>query len=228
MSRVAETSVGDAIARRRSVRAFLDTPVDPAVLRHVLERALRAPSNSNIQPWLVHLVTGDALVRLKAATKARSVHPPVFDDRAFPIYPEPILDAHGDRRFACGERQYGARGIAREDAEGRLTYVYRNFQFFGAPAGLFLFVEPGMGPSQWADLGIFLQTVMLLLVEEGLDSCAQISWSLVHQSVREVLGIGPEPILYCGLAIGHADLADPINAIVADRVRFDEVVTIHD
>ena len=222
------TSVSQAVAERHSARAFLDRPVDPALLKEILTKALRAPSNSNIQPWLVHLVTGASLARLKAATAERAVFPPAFDHPPFPVYPDPMPDALGARRFACGEQQYGARGIPRDDREARLRYVFGNHQFFGAPAGLFLFTDPACGLAQWADLGIFLQTVMLLLKEAGIDSCPQISWSFVHETVRQTLGIGPESNLYCGLAIGYADESDPINAIATDRAAFDEVVTLHD
>jgi len=222
------TSVSQAVAARHSVRAYLDKPVDPALLRQVLTKALRAPSNSNIQPWQVHLVTGDTLARLKAATADRAIFPPQFDHPAYPIYPDPLSETYKDRRFDCGERQYGARGIDRDDREGRLRYVYGNHQFFGAPAGLFLYAEPACGLSQWADLGIFLQTVMLLLKEEGLDSCAQISWAMVGQTVRQVLRVRPELMLYCGLAIGYADMSDPINQIATPRASFDDVVTIHE
>jgi len=220
-------SVSQAVAARHSVRAFLDRPVDMDLLKGVLEKALRAPSNSNIQPWLVHLVTGETLARLRAATAARATFPPAFDHPAFPVYPDPMGETHGQRRFECGERQYGTRGIARDDREGRFRYVFGNHQFFGAPAGLFVFADPSCGLSQWADLGIFLQTAMLLLKEEGIDSCAQISWAMVHETVRKELGVGPEPLLYCGLAIGYADESDPINAIVTDRAAFDDVVTVH-
>ena len=117
-------TVTEAIRARRSTRAFLPTQVPKALLRDILETARLAPSNSNMQPWLVHVVTGDTLARLKAATAAEEA-----------------------RRFACGERQYGARGIAREDGEGRLRYVYNNHQCFGAPAVMFFFAEPGEGLS---------------------------------------------------------------------------------
>lgn len=223
----AAMNVTEAVAARRSTRAFLDTPVDPALLRTILAKALQAPSNSNIQPWLVHVVAGEPLQRLVAATASRSTHPPVFDKPAFPVYPDPIAEPHAGRRFACGERQYGTRGIAREDQAGRLDYVYNNVRFFGAPTGLFLFTEPGMGNSQWADLGIFLQTVMLLLTEAGIDCCAQICWTLMHRTVAETLGIDPRLELYCGLSIGYRDPADPINTVVADRAAFEEVVTFH-
>lgn len=219
--------VSEALNQRRSFRAFLDVPLPDGLLRDILDKARAAPSNSNIQPWLCHLVTGSTLARLKAATAARSTVPPEFDERPFPVYPEPPTDAQEARRFACGERQYGVRGIARDDAEGRLRYVYNNHQLFGAPAGLFLFAHKNDGPSQWADLGIFLQTVMLLLTEAGLGSCAQISWAVFNKTVSEVLSVPDDHVLYCGLSIGYPDMDDPINEVEADRAPLEDLVTFH-
>jgi len=130
-------TVSQAVATRHSVRAFLDRPVDTALLKTVLEKALRAPSNSNIQPWLVHLVTGATLARLRAATAERATIPPAFDHPPYPVYPDPMSEVHGQRRVACGELQYGARGIARDDRPARFRYVFGNHQFFGAPAPIF-------------------------------------------------------------------------------------------
>jgi nitroreductase len=205
------------MARRRSVRAFLPGPLDMGLVEEIVRIALRAPSNSNIQPWHVWLVSGPRLERLRAATAARSVFPAAFDARQYPVYPDPLDEPYARRRFDCGERQYGAMGLAREDHDGRLAYVYRNHQAFGAPAALFLCIDKAAGPSQWADLGIYLQSVMLLLTEAGLASCAQISWTAMHETVRSVLDIPDHLILYCGLAIGHADPDHPANAVIADR-----------
>ncbi len=216
-------NVTDAVLSRRSVRAFRDTPVPQETLRQVLETAARAPSNSNMQPWLVRVVTGETLERLKTAMRARATVPPQFDEpRDFPSYPEDLGEPYLTRRAMCAERQYGAVGLSREDREGRLRYVYRNMQCFGAPAAMFTFIETGMGPSQWADLGIFLQTVMLLLREAGLDSCAQISWGNFAKTVRAVLEVPGDWMLYCGLSIGYGDTQAPVNAIVADRAPLDE------
>ncbi len=210
-------TVSQALATRRSVRAFTAEPVDQALLEDIARCALQAPSNSNIQPWHIWLVTGARLARLRAATAARSTIPASFDERAYPVYPDPIEAPYADRRFQCGERQYAAMGIAREDHDGRLTYVYRNHQAFGGPAAMFLFIDKAAGPSQWADLGIYLQSVMLLLTEEGLASCAQNSWTAMHQTVRPVLDVPDHLMLYCGLSIGHEDTGHPVNAVIADR-----------
>lgn len=220
-------NVSNAVATRRSIRAFLDKPVDDALLRGVIEKALRAPSNSNIQPWHVHVVSGAARDRLCAATAARSTIPPSWDQPQIKIYPEPMTEPYESRRFHCGERQYAALGIAREDLPGRLRYVYNNLQFFGAPVGLFIFIDRRCGESQWADLGIFLQTLMLLLVEAGLDSCAQISWGMFRETVRRELDIPDDQLLYCGLSIGYADPSAAVNEVRADRAPLEEVVTFH-
>lgn len=210
-------TVTGALGARRSIRAFLPDPVDQDLLETILKNALRAPSNSNVQPWHVWLVTGMRLDALRAATQARSVVPAQFDERDFAIYPDPIEEPYAARRFQCGERQYAALGIERENHEGRLRYVYNNHQAFGAPAAMFLFIDRAAGPSQWADLGIYLQSVMLLLTESGLSSCAQISWTAFHTTVRDVLEVPDNLMLYCGLSIGHADPDAPVNTVIADR-----------
>jgi nitroreductase len=217
--------VSDAMRRRRSVRAFLADPLDMALVSDIARAALAAPSNSNVQPWHVWLVSGARLETLRAATAARSVIPPAFDVRPYPVYPEPLEEPYAGRRFHCGERQYAAMGIGREDHDGRLAYVYRNHQAFGAPAAMFLLIDKAAGPSQWADLGIYLQSVMLLLTEAGLGCCAQISWTAMHETVRAVLEIPDHLILYCGLSIGHEDKDHPANAVVADRA--DPRETLH-
>lgn len=216
-------NVTDAVLSRRSVRAFLDTPVPLETLRAIISAAARAPSNSNIQPWLLRVVTGGTLERLRGVMRERATVPPQFDHPTqFPIYPEGMTEPYLTRRAMCAERQYNAVGIAREDREGRLRYVYGNMQFFGAPAGMFTFIEQCMGPSQWADLGIFLQTVMLLLREAGIDSCAQISWCNFGKTVCDVLDVPADWTLYCGLSIGYADPDAPVNAVVADRAALDD------
>jgi nitroreductase len=216
-------NVTDAVLSRRSVRAFLDRPVPQETLRRVVETASRAPSNSNMQPWLVRVLTGDTLARLKSVMRERAVVPPQFDQpKQYSFYPDELKDPYLSRRAKCAERQYSAVGIPREDHEGRLRYVYGNMQCFGAPAAMFTFIENGMGPSQWADLGCFLQTVMLLLQEAGIDSCAQISWCNFARTVCEVTEVPDDWTLYCGLSIGYADPDAPVNTVVADRVPIDD------
>ena len=216
-------NVTDAVLSRRSVRAFLPTPVPLETLRRVLTTAARSPSNSNIQPWHVRVVTGDTLNKLTSVMREIATVPPQFDHPLqYPIYPENLAQPYLSRRAMCAERQYGAVGIPRSDREGRLRYVYRNMQCFGAPAAMFTFIEKGMGLSQWADLGCFIQTVMLLLREAGLDSCAQISWCNFAKTVGDVVEVPGDWILYCGMSIGYADPDAPVNSIAADRASLDD------
>jgi nitroreductase len=217
-------NVTEAVLTRRSVRAFRDEPVPLETLRDILGKAARAPSNSNIQPWLVCVVAGRKIAELKALMRERRQQEPRFDDLQYSIYPAELRDPYLTRRFNCGERQYGKMGIARDDVEGRRDYVFNNMQFFGAPVGLFCFIERDMGNSQWADLGCYIQTVMLLLREAGIDSCAQISWCMYARTLCEFFGVPDNWTLYCGMSIGYADPQAPINSVVADRAPVEETV----
>ena len=130
-------------------------------------------------------------------------------------------------RFEVGEDLYGALGIPREDKMARMMWFARNFQFFGAPMALFCSVDRGMGPPQWSDLGMFLQTVMLLLREEGLDSCAQECWAVYPQTVGKFIDLPPERMLFCGMAIGVEDTTEPANRLRSARAPEDEWLTLH-
>jgi nitroreductase len=138
------------------------------------------------------------------------------------IYPADLPDPWRNRRGANGEALYGALGIGREDKAARMRQMARNFDFFGAPVGLFLHMPKFMGPPQWADLGIWLQTVMLLLVEAGLGSCAQEAWSIYPETVKQVAQIPEDHVLFCGLAIGWPDPEAPVNSFANARAPLAE------
>lgn len=215
-------NVSEAVLSRRSVRAFLDRPVPAELLREIVAKAARSPSNSNIQPWHVRVVAGRKHAALKALMHERRHSAEPFDALQYPIYPEALPEPYFTRRGNCAERQYSRMGIPREDHAGRMGYVFGNMQFFGAPAGLFCFIEREMGPSQWADLGCFIQSVMLLAREAGLDTCAQISWCRYGKTLAEFFEVPESFMLYCGMSIGYADPDAPINGIVADRAPLEE------
>ncbi|PZQ23374.1 MAG: nitroreductase family protein [Sphingopyxis macrogoltabida] len=217
-------SIADALHRRRSVRAFTDRAVDAAVLERVFAAAQRAPSGGNLQPWQVTVLTGAPWQAVKDAVAARIAmgrdgYQPEYD-----IYPKGLTDPWESRRFGIGEALYASLGIAREDKAGRLARFMENYRGFGAPVMLFLHCSRIMGPPQWADMGMWLQSVMLLLIEEGLASCPQECWAMYGQTVRETASIGDDQILFTGLAIGHADDADPVNHWPVPRVGLDEAV----
>lgn len=210
-------NVSEAIDSRRSVRGFLPTPVDPAVIRRVVEKAGRAPSGGNVQPWHIDVVGGEKLDELKAIMAARVMEAPKGEPTEYHIYPETLPSPYRDYRFQVGEDLYGSLGIPREDKMARMMWFARNFQFFGAPLALFCTVARTMGPPQWSDLGMYLQSLMLLLREEGLDSCAQECWAIYPKTVTAFLETPSERMLFCGMSIGFADEADKANQFKAKR-----------
>ena len=216
-------NVSEAVVSRRSVRAFLDKPVDRGVLERVLEKAQRAPSGGNVQPWHGVVLTGEPLERLVLAIaevfpQGRAAHSPEYN-----IYPPELDGEYEQRRRAVGEDMYGALQIPREDKRSRLAWFARNFQAFGAPVLMLVHTPKYMGPPQWSDIGMWLQTVMLLLREEGLDSCPQEAWAVYSRQIRETVAIPDDHIFFCGLAIGHRDPAAPVNAFAVSRAPLGEV-----
>jgi nitroreductase len=214
-------SVTDAVLARRSVRGFLDAPVDPELIRRLVELAARAPSGGNLQPWHIDVVGGAALAGFKAEMAAKLVaghkETPAYD-----IYPPELDDPYRTRRFGVGEAMYAEIGIGREDKAGRRAWFARNFAFFGAPLALFCTVDRGMGPPQWSDLGMYLQTLMLLLVEHGLASCPQECWAIYPETVTAFLGTPAERMLFCGMAIGYEDASAPANRLRSERAPSEE------
>ncbi len=220
-------TVSDAMATRRSVRAFADRPVDPMLLRTIMQKSQRAPSGGNVQPWMVSVVTGDALTALIAAVAERQAMGLMGMQPDYVIYPDALPDPWMKRRHGVAHAMYAAMGIERQDRDARAAAMRANFQGFGAPVMLFVHCPRFMGPPQWADMGIWLQSVMLLLREAGLDSCPQEAWSVYGKTVRDCLGLDDEQILYSGLAIGWRDEAAPVNRFTVDRADISEVVAWH-
>jgi len=206
-------NVSEAVAARKSTRAFLDTPVSDDAIRDLLEKASRSPSGGNVQPWRIFVINGATMGRFLEFLSTRT-EPEAAE---YDVYPKGLKEPYRSSRFKLGEDMYEQLGIPREDKAGRFARLAENFRFFGAPAGLFCFVDREMGPPQWSDLGMLLQTFMLLATEAGLDTCSQEAWSLKPQSVAEFVGAGDELMLFCGMAIGHGDRDHPVNQLVSDR-----------
>jgi nitroreductase len=217
----------EAVRSRRSIRAFLDRPVPHDVLRAALAEAAWAPSGGNLQPWRLHVVSGAALTRLREVVRERLAVGGV-DATDYAVYPANLFEPHRTHRHRVGEAMYEALGIGREDRNARLHRFAANYDFFGAPIGLFCYIDRRMGPPQWSDLGMYLQTLMLLLQERGIDSCAQESWSAYAPTVSRFVGADPAFMLFCGLAIGYADPDAPVNAFERDRASLDEFARFHE
>ncbi len=218
--------VSEAVAYRRSVRGFLDKPVDIVLVRDIIERAAWAASGGNLQPWHVDIVSGDSMQRLKAImaqkTAAREMEMPEH-----PVYPEGLKSPYEDRRVEVGEMLYATMDIPREDRRARAIWFANNFQFFGAPVGLFFSLDRQMGHAQWADAGIFLQTIMLLLCEAGLDSCPQACWAAFPNTIRAFVDMPDDRILWTGMSIGYKDPDAAANALLPTRAPLQEWLIEH-
>lgn len=216
-------NVSDAVASRMSCRAFLDTPVPGATVRSILEAARRTPSGGNVQPWLVYALAGQPLADLKSIVRVEVSKNPLGDgSHEYDIYPPGLGEPYRSRRHKAGEDLYGTLGIPREDKMARLLQLARNYDFFGAPVGLFFYLDRSMGPPQWSDVGMYMQTVMLLAREHGLHTCAQEIWSRVPATVAKFLEVPPSLLLFSGMALGYADAAHPVNTLRTDRASLDE------
>lgn len=217
-------SVTGAVSSRSSKRAFLDRPVDGGLLRQLLAAAARSPSGGNLQPWHVDVLGSDELVRFKALIRQKMAADPRGDGPGYDIYPPDLRDPYRARRNRCGEDMYGSMGISRDDKASRLAFIAGNYQFWGAPVGMFFTVDRRMGPPQWSDLGMYIQTFMLLAKEAGLDSCPQEAWTLWHRTVADFIGLPEERMLFCGLALGYADPEHPVNRLRTERTPLEDFV----
>lgn len=214
-------NVTDAVNARRSIRAFLPDAVSDDTIRELLAAASRAPSGGNLQPWRIYVVNGPSMDRFRQHLADK----PPLEEPAYDIYPPSLWDPYRTNRFTVGEQMYATLGIERDDKAGRLAQFANNGNFFGAPAALFCYVDRGMGKPQWSDLGMFLQTFMLLAQEAGLDTCAQEYWAARPEAVREFTDAPDDLMIFCGMAIGKADWDAPINSLVSERQPLDEWAT---
>jgi nitroreductase len=220
-------NVTDAIKSRMSCRAFLDTPVPVGTLRSLLETAKQAPSGGNLQPWQVHVLTGKRLQEFLALIRLKLRDQPQGEGTEYHVYPPNLKEPYRSRRFKCGEDLYATIGVPREDRQRRLAQFARNYELFGAPALLFFVIDRQMGADQWADVGMFMQSIMLLAREQGLHTCAQEAWASWHRTVAEFLALSADMMLFCGMSLGFRDDAAPINRLRTDRASLAEFATFH-
>jgi len=211
----------EAIKTRVSIRAFKSDPVPEQIVREILDVARFAPSGGNLQPWKVIAVAGaerDAVVALAQANL-----PGAEDDR--PVYPADLWEPYRSRRYKVGEDMYALLGIGRDNKPARFMHLAQNFQFFGAPVALFFVIDKGMGHGQWAHLGMFMQTVALAALERGVHSCMQEAWARMRLPLAQHFALPDNEIIYCGMALGYADMTKPVNALRSDRASVEEFAT---
>lgn len=220
-------NVSEAVLSRSSVRSYLDKPVDMALLESLLVKAARAPSGGNIQPWSIHVVAGNKLAELKSIMDRRVVDSPFGETTEYEIYPRAMSPQYRQRTQEVGEALYTQLGISRDDKKSRAKWFAKNFHFFGAPVGLFCYIDRSLGRPQWSDLGMYLQTLMLLLREEGMDSCAQECWALYPETVDAFLQAPKEQMLFAGMSIGWGDPKAEVNMFSSPRVKPKDFLNFH-
>lgn len=208
--------VSEAVERRRSIRAFRPEAPSAIIVKDILERAARAPSGGNLQPWFVYALAGEQLASFKKMIAGEKPQP----EAGYTIYPPNLWEPYKTRRLRNGEDMYATLGIARDDKASRLRQLARNAEFFGAPVGVFVCIDRKLGPPQWSDLGMYMQSVMLLAVEQGLDTCPQEFWAYRSESVAKFLDLPPEQMVFAGIAMGWRDDDAPINRLVTERDPF--------
>lgn len=214
--------VSTAVKQRISTRAFLDKPIPKADVEAWLSDAQRAPSGGNLQPWRVIVLSGDALKDVIKTAAESLAGDPRGEPTDRPIYPDYITDAQKARRFAVGEEMYAKLGIPREDKAARIQWFSRNFRFFDAPVAVFFILDTRVGHGQWAHTGMFMQTLALLAEERGWGTCMQECWGILRPTLKAHLGLDENEMVYCGMAVGFPDKANPVNDLYTARASLDE------
>ncbi len=212
-------NVIDAIKQRISIRAFKPDPIPEAVVREIMDVARYAPSGGNLQPWKVIAVAGverDAVVALAKANLPG-------DEGERLVYPANLWEPYRTRRYKVGEDMYALLGIGRDNKPARFMHLAQNFEFFGAPVGLFFVIDKAMGHGQWAHLGMFMQSVALAALERGVQSCMQEAWARMRAPLAAHFGLGDHEMIYCGMALGYADTSKAVNSLRSDRAPVDEI-----
>ncbi|CAE7866522.1 cnbA [Symbiodinium microadriaticum] len=216
--------VSEALRTRKTIRAFKTDPVPLDTIKQILELAKRAPSGGNLQPWHVHVITGEPMQKLVETVFEKMPEKPMGEGAEYNIYPPKLKQPYSDRRFDIGERMYATLGIEREDRAGRLTWFANNFRFFGAPAAMIFSIDKQMCEGQWSDLGMFIQSIMLVAREFGLHTCPQEAWAIWQGTIREMFDIPEDRMVFCALGIGYADETAPVNRLESPRAPLEEFV----
>lgn len=214
-------NVTEAVTTRRSIRAFQNKPVPLNTIRKVLDTARMAPSGCNFQPWEATVLTGSALGALQEKLLASEPDNPLEYDFSAPG----AVEKYRQRLHSLGAAMYGAMGISRDAADQRAEFTRSNKLSFGAPVLLLSHFPKLMKEPQWSDVGMWMQTIMLLLREEGLDSCPQEFMGVYGRTIKAHLGMPDDTLLFCGLAIGWRDETAPVNDFMRERVPLEEQVT---
>ncbi|ETR78745.1 NADH dehydrogenase [Afipia sp. P52-10] len=217
-------NVTEAVLKRQAIRAFRPDPVSGDVVRSLLETARHAPSGGNLQPWRIYVLSG-APLNAFVAEIADKLSRNERETPEYDIYPRNLWEPLRSRRSKAGEQRYHALGIGRE-ANGQAILEEHNFRFFGAPAGLFFCLDRRVGPPQWSDVGMYMQTLMLLATERGLATCPQEVWAYWPKTIRRFLELPDDLMLFAGMSLGYADETSPMNGYRTSREDLDTFATM--
>lgn len=217
--------VDEAITSRRSVRAFLPTPVDEATIRDILTVASRAPSGTNMQPWRTYVATGETLKKIADAVLNSGIRAEKAKWDEYKYYPDQFFEPYLSRRRKVGFDLYGCLGIGKRDTEQMRAQHDRNFVFFDAPVGMIFTIDRRLNQGSWIDYGMFLENIMIAARARGLHTCPQAAFAPYHNQLRPVLGLAPEEVVVCGMALGYEDASKPENDLRTDRAPLEEWVT---
>jgi nitroreductase len=214
-----QEAVDAAITSRRSIRAFLDRPVDRADIERILEVAARAPSGTNTQPWKVYVLTGQARTRLCEAILAVNADPEQARQHTeeYAYYPREWVSPYVDRRRKVGWDLYALLGLTRDNKAGMAAQHARNYRFFDAPVGLIFTIDRIMEQGSWLDYGMFLQNIMVAARGRGLDTCPQAAFTQYHRVIAQQLGLPENEMVVCGMALGYADPNRVENSLLTER-----------
>lgn len=219
-------SVTEALNTRITVREFLDKPVPEDVLKDILTTALRSPSGGNLQPWKIHVMTGGTLaaftkeaVEITLAGKT--------EEPTYPAYPSPLWEPHRSWRYKLGEDMYALLGIPRENKMGRLVWFAENAKFFGAPVGIIITGDKRLDMPQHMDIGIYIQSLMLLAREAGLHTAPQGWWRNWSSVCHKHLDIPDSDEVLVGLSLGYGNPAAKVNDLYADRAHLEDVTRFY-
>lgn len=215
----------EALRTRQSCRRFTTEPVPQEVIRQILDAARWSPSGSNIQPWYVHVMTGQVLQDLINKVQAQDHLFPRGEGAEYAVHPPNLKEPYNRRRIDCAVDMYKSVGVGRDDRAGRVQQFVDNYQFFGAPVGLVFTLDRTMDVGHWGDVGMFIQSIMLAARSHGLHTCPQQAWISWPKTIAEHLNIPDEHMIYCGMALGHMDHDHPINNWRTDRQEVEEFTT---
>ena len=221
-----DLSVTQAVKERKSIRRFLDKPVSEKTIRQLLEKASRAPSGGNLQPWHIYVLMDEKLASFKAQMMATIETSPITAMPEYQVYPDPMPEPYKARSRKVGADMYELMGVARDDKAGRMAAMSLNFNFFDAPIGIFFCIDRIMDRNQWAHFGMFAQSFCLLALEEGLASCMQEAWAMHHEMVANAINMPDTQMLWMGLALGYPDPEAAVNKLETEREPVDSFAKI--